>query len=78
MIEVADGLADLEVVLLGTAAAYGVAQQPIFELVSVNNLLKFAPGYGFDRDGKLIKPLNHEAPTLAIRRELTLQGWDGK
>lgn len=75
LIEVADGLADQEVVLLGTAAVCGIAHQPIFELVMDNNLLKFAPGHRFDEGGKLIKPPTHPKPTSGIAGTLVTQGW---
>ena len=75
IIEVADGLADLEVVgSCGTASAFGIAQQPIFEAVAGNNLLKFAPGHSFRADGKLIKPANHPAVTPMITKILLAQG----
>ena len=75
MIEIADGLADQEVVLLGTAASCGIAHQPIFELVMDNNLLKFAPGHKFDEGGKLIKPPKHPSPSGGISGTLVIQGW---
>lgn len=72
LIEIADGCADIEVVMLGTAASCGIAHQPIYEEVCENNLLKFAPGHVIDDGGKLIKPPNHPKP--AIQRLLEQQG----
>lgn len=72
---VADGCADVEVVTLGTAAACGIAAQPIFTKIAANNLLKFAPGHTFDK-GKLIKPPDHPNPTGEIIRELAAQHWN--
>ena len=77
LIEIADGLADLEVVSsCGTATSCGIAMQPIFEIVANDNLLKFAPGHSFDAGGKLIKPKDHRGPTDLIKRELIRQGAD--
>jgi predicted HAD superfamily Cof-like phosphohydrolase len=74
LVEVADGLADQEVVNLGTAARCGLAHQPIFEIVAQNNLLKFAEGHRFNAVGKLIKPPNHPVPTGLIVDSLLRQG----
>lgn len=74
LIEVADGIADCDVVNIGTAAACGIAQEPCTELVDCNNLMKFAPGHSFREDGKLIKPKNHPAITAMLRAELIEQG----
>ena len=67
--EIADGLADQEVVNLGTASSCGIAHQPIFEEVARNNLLKFAPGHKIDEGGKLIKPPDHRAPMIKELRD---------
>ncbi len=72
LVEIADGCADIEVVMLGTAASCGIAHQPIYEAVCENNLLKFAPGHVIDSGGKLIKPPNHPKP--ALRYLLEQQG----
>lgn len=71
IVELADGLADCEVVNLGTASAAGIAHQPVFEEVMRNNLAKFGPGHTLDAGGKLVKPPDHEPPDLA--RILQLQ-----
>lgn len=72
LVEIADGCADIEVVMIGTQASCGIAHQPIYEEVCENNLLKFAPGHVIDPGGKLIKPPNHPKP--AIRALLERQG----
>jgi len=73
LVTLADGLADQEVVLLGTASAFGIAQQPIFEAVMDNNCEKFGPGHSMDEGGKLVKPAGHKAPDIgALLRQ---QGW---
>lgn len=77
MIETVDGLADCDVVNIGTASACGVAQEPITSIVDCNNMAKFAPGHSFNEHGKLIKPKNHHPPTEEINLELRRQGWTG-
>ncbi len=74
LIEIFDGLCDLEVVGKGTASACGIALQPGFERTSGNNLLKFAPGHSFNAAGKLVKPPNH--PKTDLRSILLEQGAD--
>lgn len=74
LIQVADGCADVEVVTVGTASACGIAHAPCFELVSGNNLMKFAPGHSFREDGKLIKPSNHPNIESELCAELIRQG----
>lgn len=64
IIELADGLADCEVVNLGTAAAAGIAHQPVFEEVMRNNLAKFGYGHTLDSGGKLVKPPDHKPPEI--------------
>jgi predicted HAD superfamily Cof-like phosphohydrolase len=64
LVEIADGLADLEVVMLGTANAYGIALQPVFDEVMNNNMAKFGPGHTFREDGKLIKAPSHKPPDI--------------
>jgi predicted HAD superfamily Cof-like phosphohydrolase len=71
LIEIADGLADTEVVLLGAALACGIDHQPVFELVAENNLLKLERGT-INAAGKLIKPHDHPRPDVAS--ELRKQG----
>ena len=77
MIETIDGIADCDVVNIGTASACGVAMEPIVEIVDCNNMAKFAPGHSFNEAGKLIKPKDHTPPTDEINRELRRQGWTG-
>ena len=78
LVEIVDGLCDLDVVgARGTAAACGVAIAPCIALVNGNNLLKFAPGHSFAPDHKLIKPPDHPPVTLDLRHELHQQGWAG-
>ncbi len=74
LIEIFDGLCDLEVVGKGTASACGIALQPGYERTCGNNLLKFAPGHSFNAAGKLVKPPNH--PKTDLRSILLEQGAD--
>lgn len=54
LIEIADGLADLMYVVLGTAVAYGIEMQPIWDEVHRSNMSKFIDGHK-DWNGKWIK-----------------------
>ena len=75
LVEIADGLADQEVVNLGTAESCGIDLQPIFDCVMDNNDMKIATG-SFSVLGKLVKHPDHPAPD--IRSELKDQGWEEK
>lgn len=68
---IADGCADVTVVITGTALACGIDMSKIQDLVDDNNLAKFGPGHSFREDGKLIKPPGHTPPD--IRAELDRQ-----
>lgn len=54
--ELADGLADLIFVCIGTALAYGVDLPEVWDRVCKANLAKFAPGHYYNEFGKLCKP----------------------
>lgn len=62
LIKTLDGNVDIAVVNYGCASAHGAALEPLFNLGSGNNLLKFAPGHSFNDIGKLVKPTGHPAP----------------
>lgn len=53
-VNVADAIADLLYVVIGTAVAYGLDIEPIFEEVHSSNMTKFIDGYRRE-DGKWIK-----------------------
>ena len=76
IVEVADGLADAEVVNLGTAAVCGIDHQKVFEIVMEANFRKFEGGT-IDTFGKLIKPKGFVGPEDDIKNELRNQGWEG-
>src|ERR1035437_9740345 len=61
--EIAKELADLIVVTLGTAVAYGIDLNPVWDLVHKSNMAK--TGGGNRNDGKILKPLNWEKPDIA-------------
>ena len=62
-IEIADAIADLMYVVLGTAVAYGIDIEPIFQEVHRSNMSKFIDGYR-RKDGKWIKGPSFTAPCL--------------
>lgn len=66
---VADGLADLLYVLLGTASAYGINIEPIFDEVHRSNMTKFQGGR-VDEHGKLIKSPDYSPANIKPLLEL--------
>lgn len=69
--EFADALADLEYVIHGTHAEFGIKGHKVFAIVHAANLAKL--GGTVRADGKLIKPADWQAPD--IEGELRRQGW---
>lgn len=70
MIEIADALADLLVVLLGTSVAFGIDLDPIFQEVMKSNNTKFVNDVNGklcvtkNKDGKILKPATFCSPNL--------------
>lgn len=64
LVEIADGVADISVVSVGTLIACGLRDDPILRLVDENNLAKFGPGGKRRADGKWQKPPDHVPPDL--------------
>lgn len=71
MIEIADGIVDSIVVLIGTAVMYGIDLQPIWDEVYLNNMSK--KDGPLREDGKKMKPLGWKPPD--IKTCLIKQGW---
>jgi predicted HAD superfamily Cof-like phosphohydrolase len=63
LVEIADGLADLIYVALGTAIEYGIDMEPVFREVHRSNMAKL-PG-NMRADGKVTKPEGWEPPRIA-------------
>lgn len=63
-VQVADGIADLLYVVIGTAVACGIDIEPIFQEVHRSNMTKFIDGT-FREDGKYVKGPNHSKPNIA-------------
>jgi predicted HAD superfamily Cof-like phosphohydrolase len=63
LVEVADGLADLIYVALGTALEYGIDLDPVFKEVHRSNMDKI-PG-NLREDGKILKPEGWQPPDIA-------------
>jgi predicted HAD superfamily Cof-like phosphohydrolase len=59
---VADGVADLIYVALGTTISYGIDLHPIWEAVQEANMSKI--GGGKRHDGKIMKPSRWQAPDV--------------
>ncbi len=70
LVEVADALADVLYVILGTANVLGIDLEPIFKEVHRSNMTKQSPG---DTPAKAIKGPDWSPPD--IRGELLRQGW---
>jgi len=69
LVELADGIADSMVVLLGTAVSYGIDMRPVWDLVHESNMKKI--GGGKREDGKTLKPKGWAPPDIEgeIRRQ---------
>lgn len=66
LIEIADGIADSIVVLIGTAIAYGIPLPSIWRAVHASNMAKAnADGsVSYREDGKVLKPLDWTPPNI--------------
>lgn len=64
IVEVADAIADLLVVVLGAAVAWGIDIDPIFQEVHKSNMTKFIDGHK-RKDGKWIKGPSYIPPNIA-------------
>ena len=71
MIEIADGIVDSIVLLIGTAIVYGIDIRPIWDEVHKTNMAK--KGGALREDGKKMKPKNWQVPD--IKSILVDQGW---
>ena len=67
LVGIADGIADLLYVVFGTATAYGIDAQKVFDEVHRSNMTKLWPDGKPHRDahGKVIKPNTYSPPDLA-------------
>ena len=63
LVEIADGIGDSIVVLLGTAIAYGINMQPVWDEIHKSNMRK-ADG-PVRADGKKLKPIGWKPPDIA-------------
>lgn len=72
IVEVADAIADLLYVVYGTAVAYGIDIEPVFEAVHKSNMDKIWPDgeLHYHPNGKVKKPEGWEPPNIkAILKE---------
>jgi predicted HAD superfamily Cof-like phosphohydrolase len=63
--DLADGLADVMVIVLGTAVAAGIDLEPVFNEVMDANDSKCGLGARVRADGKLLKPIDWRGPDIA-------------
>ena len=77
LVEVADAIGDLLVVVLGTAVEHGIDLGPIFDRIMESNMSKLGddgkPVPHPTIPGKFGKSANYVAPTKAIAREIGRQ-----
>lgn len=65
LVEIADGLADLCYVAIGTAVAYGIPLDKVFEEVHRSNMMKAPNGIvKYREDGKVLKPEGWQPPNV--------------
>lgn len=76
-VEIADALADLTYVVVGTAVTYGIPFDEVFAEVHRSNMTKVDPTLGplFDEHGKGLKPPSWSPPELY--GILVAHGWEG-
>lgn len=75
LVAIADGCADISVVMIGTLSSCGISDETLLCEVDEANLRKFGPGHSIREDGKVIKSPDFIGPDIA--RVLKEQGWDG-
>lgn len=63
IVEVADAIADLLYVVLGTAVSCGIEIEPVFREVHRSNMTKFIDGH-LDEGGKWVKGPSYEAANI--------------
>lgn len=73
IVELADGLGDLDYVVEGTRLEFGINGEPVGMEIQRSNMAKFGPGSWIREDGKVMKPPDWTAPD--IEGELKKQGW---
>jgi predicted HAD superfamily Cof-like phosphohydrolase len=68
IVEIADALADILYIALGTAVAYGIPLDEVFNEVHRSNMSKLDPDTGlpiYREDGKVLKGKNYSPPDIA-------------
>lgn len=65
LVQIADGIADSIVVLIGTAIAYGIPLKEVWRAVHKSNMAKLIDGKVIRReDGKILKPDGWTPPNI--------------
>jgi predicted HAD superfamily Cof-like phosphohydrolase len=65
IVEIADALADIIYIACGTAVAYGIPLDDVFEEVHASNMAKLVDGKPIYReDGKVMKPEGWQPPDI--------------
>ncbi|WP_406698535.1 hypothetical protein V5E97_06600 [Singulisphaera sp. Ch08] len=74
LVEVADGLADLIYVAIGTAVAFGIDLRPVWDEVHGSNMAK--AGGEKREDGKRLKPPGWTPPDIALILNQQTKRWE--
>lgn len=66
IVEIADALADIIYIAYGTAVAYGIPMDQVFDEVHRSNMSKLGPNGKpiYREDGKVLKPANWTPPNI--------------
>lgn len=66
LVEIADAIADITYVLIGTAIELGIPFDRVFAEVHRSNMTKLIPPVAIREDGKIIKGPHYEPPQIAL------------
>lgn len=65
IVEIADALGDMLVIIFGTSLSYGIPLDKVFNEIHVSNMTKVINGKVIRRmDGKIMKPASYEPPNI--------------
>lgn len=78
LLQIADGTADVKVVVTGTQSCFGIDDEPVQAIVDFNNLSKFGLGHSIRADKKLVKPADFEGPEKLLQEYLDESQRTGK
>lgn len=65
MTQIADALADMTYIIVGTALIYGIPLDQVWNAVQQANMAKFVDGVRVREDGKILKPVGWKPPNIS-------------